>query len=164
MFRSFMFSFLLLLAVPAFAAKVAIVDFQRAVAETTEGKAAEKRLQDGMNIRRAEIARQKTELERLYKDFEARQLILNDEARKKAIEELQTKEAKLQQDAMRFEQEMQQEYLEIVSELDAKMRDLSAKIAKEKGYDLVLDQSAVIYSGGEVVDMTPELIRRYNAK
>jgi outer membrane protein len=164
MLRSLMLGgFLLFSSIPAFAGKIAIVDFQRAVAETTEGKSAEKRLQDGMNIRRAELQRQNAEIQRLVKDFEAKQLILNEEARRQAVADIEAKQAKLEADFMRFEQEMQQEYLEVVSSLDTKMRALSGTIAKEKGYDVVLDQSAVIYFGAEVVDMTPELIQRYNA-
>jgi outer membrane protein len=163
MLRTLVFG-VLFLATPALAGKIAIVDFQRAVAETDEGKKAEQRLEQGMTTRRAELSRQQTELERLYKDYEARKLILNEEARKSAEMEIVNKQRKLEADAQRFEQEMQQEYLEIVSSLDGSMRELSGRIAKEKGYDIVLDQSAVIYASGETVDMTPELIRRYNAR
>jgi outer membrane protein len=164
MLRSWMLGGLLMLSVPALAGKIAIVDFQRAVSETTEGKNAEKRLQDAMAIRRAEIMRQNNEIQRLAKEFESHQLILTEDARRKAIEDIEGKQRRLEADLARFEQEMQQEYLEVVSDLDSKMRSLSATIAKENGYDIVIDQSAVIFHGTEVVDMTPELIRRYNTK
>lgn len=164
MFRSLMLSSLLLLSVPALAGKIAIVDFQRAVAETTEGKKAEQRLEAGMSERRTQLGQQQSELEQLYADYEKRKLILNEDARKAAETEIVNRQRKLEADAERFQQEMQQEYLEVVSDLDNKMRSLSSQIAKEKGYELVLDQSAVIYASGDTVDMTPELIRQYNAK
>jgi Skp family chaperone for outer membrane proteins len=65
---------------------------------------------------------------------------------------------------MQYQQEMQQTYFTLLSDLDEKMRALTEKIAKEKAYDLVLDRAAVVYSGGETIDMTDELIKRYNAQ
>lgn len=164
MFRSLTLAALLLVSMPAFAGKIAIVDFQKALAETRDGQAAQKRLEDGMTSRRGQLDKQRDELEKLYKDYESRKLILNDEARKAAEQDIVSRQRKLEADAMRFEQEIQQEYMEIVSELDTRMRDLSSKIAKEKGYDLVIDQSAVVYASSETIDMTPELIRRYDGK
>ena len=63
---------------------------------------------------------------------------------------------------MQYQQEMQQNYYTLLQDLDTKMRALTATIAKEKGYSLVLDSAAVVYSGGDTVDMTNELIKRYN--
>ncbi|TVQ92718.1 MAG: OmpH family outer membrane protein [Deltaproteobacteria bacterium] len=164
MSRSLLIAALLFISTPALAGKIAIVDFQRALAETKDGQAAQKRLEDGMSSRRAQLENQRQDLEKLYKDYESRKLILNDEARRAAEQDIVSRQRKLEADAYRFEQEMQQEYVEIVSDLDARMRELSAKIAKEKGYELVLDQTAVVYSGGETVDMTADLIRRYNGQ
>ena len=39
---------------------------------------------------------------------------------------------------------------------------MSVEIAKEKGFDLVLDKAMVVYHGGEVSDMTSDLVNRYN--
>lgn len=154
----------LLAAVPALAAGTAVVDFQRAVNETNEGKNAQGKLEQMYASRRGEIDRQRTELQTAIQDYEQRKLIMNDEARQQAEQDIYNKQRKLETDLVRYEQEMQQQYMQLVADLDQKMRAMTGTIAKEKGYDLVLDSQAVVYAGGSVIDMTDELIRRYNAK
>jgi outer membrane protein len=154
----------LVMALPAWAGGIAVIDFQRAVQETSEGQQASARIEQAYASRQSEIRRQQQELQTALEDYEQRKLILNDEARRAAEEDLMARQRKLQEDAVRFEQEMQKQYMEAVSDLDQKMRDMSARIAKERGYDLVLDKQVVVFAGTDVVDMTDELIKRYDAK
>jgi outer membrane protein len=149
-------------ATVAWAGGIAVVDFQRAVNETTEGKTAQKKLESMYSSRKAELLRQQQDLATAIQDYEQKKLILNDDARRSAEQAIYTRQSKLETDLVKYEQEMQEQYMNLVSSLDGKMRTLSATIAKEKGYDVVLDQAAVIYAGGTTVDMTAELIRRYN--
>jgi outer membrane protein len=153
-----------LLSMPAFAGKIAVVDFQRAVQETTEGKAAQTKLDSMYASRKTEIEKMKKDFDAQVADFKAKELILNDEAKAKAARALSEKQASYQKISMQYEQEMQETYYSLLADLDEKIRALSAKIAKEKTYDLLLDSAAVVYSGGETIDLTDELIRRYNAQ
>jgi Skp family chaperone for outer membrane proteins len=60
---------------------------------------------------------------------------------------------------------MQQLYTQLMEGLLAKMRAIAGDIGKEKGYDLILETSAggVVY-WGNTLDITPDLIARYNLK
>ena len=151
-----------LYALPAWASKIAVVDFQRAVQETTEGKAAQSKLDKMYSSRKAEVEKMRKDFEAQVADYKAKELILNDDAKMKAQRTLAEKQGQFEQISVQYEQERQQTYYSLLSDLDEKMRVLSAKIAKEKTLDVLLDRAAVVYSGGEVVDMTDELIRRYN--
>ena len=162
--RYFLVLVALLVSFPAFAGKIAVVDFQRAVTETTEGKAAQERLDTMYSSRKAEIDKLRTDLEKDITDYQSRALILSDEARAQAERDLASKQQRYEGLYMQYQQEMQQTYFTLLSDLDEKMRALTEKIAKEKAYDLVLDRAAVVYSGGETIDMTDELIKRYNAQ
>lgn len=163
MLRWFTFVALLLVAVPAWAGGVAVVDFERAVQETEEGKAAQKRL-DGMYAsKKAEIDRLRTDLEKSAQDYQSRAMILSDEARTEAERSLMQKQQRYESTYMQYQQEMQEQYLTLLQGLDTKMRALTQKIAKEKGYELVVDKAVVVYAGGGTIDMTDELIKRYNA-
>lgn len=164
MFRYALFFVFLLVAMPAQAITVAIVDFERAVNETTEGKAAQSRLDTMYSSRKAEIDTMRSDFEKLADDFQARALILSDAARADAEKELIRKQQAFEMKYMQYQQEMQQTYLTLLSDLDEKMRALTERIAKEKGYDLVVDKAASVYAGGQVIDMTPDLISRYNAE
>jgi outer membrane protein len=162
--RWFLFVVMLLVATPAWAYKVAVVDFQRAVTETTEGKAAQQRLDQMYATRKAEIDKLRTELEKELKDYQSRSLILSEDARMQAERDLMAKQQRFEQTYGQYTQEMQETYFMLLQGLDEKMRALVEKIAREQKYDLVLDQAAVVYFGGETIDMTDELIKRYNAQ
>jgi outer membrane protein len=162
--RWFLFAFLCLVSFPAFAGKVAVVDFQRAVTETTEGKAAQDKLDTMYSTRKAEIDRMQADLEKQLADYQSRALILSEDARAATERDLGTKQQNFQQTYAQYQQEMQETYYQLLQGLDEKMRAMTEQIAKEKGYDVVLDRAAVVYMGGETVDMTDDLITRYNAQ
>lgn len=142
---------------------VAVVDFQRAVTETDEGKAAQTKLDTMYATRKSEIEKLQSDLEKEFKEYEQKALILSDDARKEAEQNLLVKQQRFESTYGQYQQEMQQAYFTLLQELDNQMRTLSASIAKEKTYCLVLDKAAVVYAGGEAIEMTDELIRRYNA-
>ena len=152
----------LMLSSPAFAGAIAVVDFERAVQETEEGKSAQAKLDAMLQSRRSEVEGMQDTLAKELADYEARLLILSDEARQEEERRILGKQQQFQQKMMQYEQEVQQTYYTLVQDLDEKMRALSETIAREKSYDVVLDRAAVIYVGGQAVDMTDDLILRYN--
>lgn len=162
MLRRFLLTSALLLAAAPAQAGTCIVDFQTAVTETEEGKAAQKRIDTMLESRRNEVARMQTELEQEMKDLQSRAMILSDDARAEAEQALMTKQARFQQTAMQYETELGQTYQVLLSELDQKMRSLSITIAKEKKCDMLLDAGAIVYSGPAVDDITNELVAKYN--
>ena len=164
MFRQFfLLASFLLVSSQALAGTIATVDFQRAVTETDEGKSAQKRIDTMYETRRSEIEKMQAELEQEMKDFQSRAMILSDGARAEAEQSLMAKQQRFQQTAMQYEGELQQQYGVLLQELDTKMRSLAITIAKEKQFDLVIDSAVVVYHGGDVVDMTSDLVIKYNA-
>jgi len=141
---------------------IAVVDFERAVLETREGKEAQQRLDTMYASRKAEIEKLQEELERDLEDYQARALVLNDEARAATEQELMAKQQRFEQTFYRYQQEMQQTYFTLLQGLDQKMRALTEVIAAEKGCDVVLDGTVVVYQGGTAIDLTAELITRYD--
>ena len=162
MFRLFVILFALATSLPSFAGGVAVVDFQRAVNETDEGKAAQGRLDAMYGSRKAEIERLQKELEGELAECKAKVMILSEEARMELEQTLMVKQQRFEQTYAQYQQEMQQTYYGLLQDLDLKMRAKSAEIAKEKNFDLVLDKATVVYAAGTTQDITDELIRRYN--
>ena len=154
----------LLATVPAQAATICIVDFQQAVNETDEGKAAQTRLDTMYESKKNEIEKMRQSLEADLKDYQSRSLILSPEARQEQEQAIAEKQMRFEQTYMQYQQEMQQTYYTMLQDLDTKMRAISEKLAKDKGYDLVIDRAAVVYMGGDTVDMTDELVKRYNTE
>ena len=154
----------LFVALPAWAGTIAVVDFQRAVTDTTEGQQAQKTLDTMFASKKLELERAGATLEKEIADFQARAAILAPDARVDEERKLAQKQGEYQQNLMVAQQEMQQTYMKLLQDLDTKMRAMSEKLAKEKGYDLVLDRAVVVYMSSNTVDMTEDLVTRYNAE
>lgn len=163
MHRFILALFMVMLSTPAIAAKFAVVDFERAVNETDEGKAAQERLDTMYATRKTEIERMRDELMKEMEDYEARAMILSDDARAETERRLVEKQQTFEGTYMKYQTEMQQTYMALLQDMDTKMRAMTEKIAAAEGYDLVLDKAAVVYFGGETVDLTDTLITKYNA-
>ncbi|MEZ4319148.1 MAG: OmpH family outer membrane protein [Myxococcota bacterium] len=147
----------------ALAGGIAVVDFQRAVNETDEGKAAQTKLDNMYSSRLGELKKLEEQLQTEFKDFQSRALVLSDAQKMEEEKKLAAKEQQFLQLNQKYEVEMQQTYYTMLQDLDVKMRAISEKLAKDKGYDIVLDRAAVVYMGGTTIDMTDELVQRYNA-
>ena len=95
MVRRFLFACLLFVALPAHAGSC-VVDFQTAVTETEEGKAAQKRIDAMLESRRNEVTKMQADFEQEVKDLQSRAMILSDDARAEAEQALMAKQARLQ--------------------------------------------------------------------
>lgn len=154
----------LLIAAPSFAGGVAVVDFQRAVTETKEGKAAQAKLDGLYQSKKNEIERMQADIQKAYQEYQGQKAILSDDARATAEQKLMMDQQRFEQTYGMYQNEMQKSYMEMLQALDKKMRTMTAEIGKEKGFDLVIDKAVVVYSGGSTTDITQILITRYNAK
>lgn len=153
---------LFVLATLAHAGGIAVVDFQLAVTQTTEGKSAQARIDQMYTARKGEIDKLKTELDREIADYQSRSMILSESARAEAEGQLVAKQQRFEAMYVQYQQEIQQTYGGLLQQLDEKMRTVSVGLAREKGFDVVLDRQAVVFTGPAVVDLTPELVVRYN--
>ena len=155
-----------LLARPAAAADVKLgsVDLQRALNEVDEGKAAKALLKKDFEEKQKQLDAGKNDFEKARADFEKQQVVMSDQAKRdKASEldrramELQSTYQKLQQDLMKREQEM-------TGGIFQKMSDIVREMAEADGLTLVLERNAGVVYALPALDLTNELIRKYNAR
>ena len=167
MFARLLSVFVLLFAFasPAFAqAKIATVDFQKALDSVSEGTAAKARLEKMFADKKTALDKMRGDLEARQTELEKQSVLLSDAAKKQKEDEFYQAQAQFQQAYQRSEGEMQQAYVGAMETLIEKMKKLSQTIATEKGYTLVIEvnEGGVIFAS-PTIDMTPELITRYNA-
>lgn len=143
--------------------KVATVDFQRAINEVAEGKRAKANLEKMHADKKGSIDKLGVKVQSMQTDYEKQALLMSDDARKAAEEQLYMASMQYQQAAAQAEGEFQQAYMQAMESLLTKMRTIAAKIGTERGYTLVLEvtEGGVIYSVPSI-DITDELIKRYN--
>jgi Skp family chaperone for outer membrane proteins len=161
-FRGLVASGLLFAAPPAFATKVCGVDFQKAVTETQEGKAAQTKIDSMYATRKGELERMQAELEKAIKDYQGRSMILAPDARAQEEQKLGLQQQTFERTYMQYQQEMQQTYGNLLGDLDEKMRTVAATVGKEQACTVVLDRAVVVYAGADFADVTTLLVAKYN--
>jgi len=148
-------------------AKIAVIAFQVAVAQTNEGQRDFADLEKKYAPRRDKLKQESDDIDSLTKALQTQQSSLSDaeqQSRARAIDEKKRQFDRDQQDAQSdFQQAMQDLY----NSLASKVYDVMESYAQSKGFTLVLDisqqQSPVLYAS-EGTNITKEVIDGYNTK
>jgi Skp family chaperone for outer membrane proteins len=144
--------------------KVGVVNSQNAFNTSLEGKKAQGQLQDKDNKIKADLAKLDNEIKQLQTKISTQQMTLTNEAAvqiQSDIDKKTTARKRLEEDATR---DMQQIQYALIQRIRGEMVGIIEAIAKEKGYDLVLDLGASgIVFFNPTIDITDEVIKRYDA-
>lgn len=144
--------------------KIATVDFQKAINEVAEGKAAKTRLEAMYAEKKDALERMQAALVQKQQDYQKQQVVLSETARKAKEEEINNDAMALQTAYQRYEGEFQQAYMGAMDTLLQRMRTIAEQIGQERGYTLVIEmtEGGIVYANASI-DITEELIKRYNA-
>ncbi len=161
MFRTLLLS-TLLSAQSAFAGGIAVVDFNKAGSLVREGAKIQADLEQLASDRKQRITEMQAEFQAKGEAYQKQQMILSEETRAQKEQELMQMQQELQQAMMSAEQELQSAQARKANALFERMRSVVETIGKEKGYDIVIEASAVMYHG-DVDDITAELVTRFDS-
>jgi len=127
------------------AQKVAYVDIDYVLKNVPEYTDAQKNLDDISATWKKEIDAKYAEIDKLYKQYQAEQVLLTEEMKQARQKEIQDKEkaAKdLQTKRFGYQGDLFSKRQELVQPIQDKVYDAIQKIATTKGYDFVLDKSS----------------------
>ena len=144
------------------AGKVAIIDFQAALAGNTLGKKAQDQLAAEVNKRQADMEKTQKTLEDNQNKLRTQANALSDDAKAnlgRDIDRMTTDLQRKTDDAQKELQEMQQNLLRPIAERLQKVLDA---YATEMGHSAVLDAMTVVWAA-PTTDITTEIIRRIDA-
>lgn len=96
----------------ATANRVALIDFQVAILQTEEGKAAKAKIEREVESRKKELLAQQQELKKLEDDFEAKRAVLSEDEKNKSARDLQAKFMAFQRSQMTLDQEVRQKEMQ----------------------------------------------------
>jgi outer membrane protein len=139
-------SFALLAASTAIAqVKVAIINAQAALIETAEIKKAQADLEAKFKPRQDQMAKLTKELETIQQQLQT----LGDKLTPQAQADLTTQGQRKQRDLQRMTEDLQadaeREKTDILTKSGNRMQEIVAKLAEEKGLDMVIDVSNTVY-------------------
>ena len=160
---------LFVFALMANAQRYAIVDTKYILEKMPDYKDAQKKLDQVSEQWQKEIEVKQAELDRMYKDFDAEQVMLSETLKKKRQDEIFIKEKEtreLQRKRFGFEGDLFKKRQELVKPVQDKVYNAIQKIAVAKQYDFILDKSegiTVIFADPKL-DKSEDVLRELGIK
>jgi outer membrane protein len=149
--------------------RYAIIDTKYILSKIPEYRDADKKLQLVGEQWQKEIDDKQAILDKMYKNYEAEQVMLTEELRKKREDELFVKEKEirdLQKKRFGYEGDLFKERQKLVKPIQDKVYNAIQKIAVARVYDFILDKSegiTVIFADPKL-DKSDEVLRELGIK
>ncbi|QDK37340.1 OmpH family outer membrane protein [Bdellovibrio sp. NC01] len=141
--------------------KVGFVDVPKAIQATSAGKKAKAELEGQFNKKKKELEKKEADLKKMGEDLDKKKSVLSEEA-------LRTKQAEFQGEMMKFrdevgksQAEIQKKQQEMTAPILEKMQKTITKVAQEKGYTLVLQNTQGVLYATPDSDLTDDVIKAY---
>jgi outer membrane protein len=148
-------------------AKIAVIAFQVAVAQTNEGQRNFADLQKKFDPKRQQLKALSDEIDSETKDLQTKGATLTDADRASRSKDIDTKKKQLDRDAEDARNDFQQQMQDVYQTLASKVYDVMQSYAEKEGYTLVLDiseqQSPVLFASNGS-NITKQVIDAYNVK
>ncbi|MBK8495475.1 MAG: OmpH family outer membrane protein [Chitinophagaceae bacterium] len=160
---------ILLLATVTQAQRYAVIDSKYILDKLPEYKDAQKLLDQFSEQWQQEIDQKQAMMDKMYKDYEAEQVMLSDVLKKKREDELYNKEKELrdlQKKRFGFEGDLFKKRQELIKPIQDRVYNAVQKLATEKQYDFILDKSegiTVIFADPKL-DKSADIIRNLGVK
>ncbi len=158
-----------LVSFSASAQRYAVIDSKFILDKLPEYKDAQQKLDQFSALWQQEIDQKQAAMDKMVKDFEAEQVMLPDNLRKKREDEIFNKEKELrdlQRKRYGFEGDLFKKRQELIKPIQDKVYNAVQKLAVEKQYDFILDKSegiTVIFADPKL-DKSEEILRSLGVK
>jgi len=142
--------------------KVAVIRSSDVVQNSPQYRSAEAQIKDEFDKRKTALDAQAKQLAEDIQNYKKNADVMTPDDREKKENELITKQNDLKYQQGKFQQDFQVRDRQMTQKLMSQIKDVITKLAKQKGYDLVLQDP--VYAGGTAVDITDEVLKRLKAE
>ena len=159
----------LLLATASNAQRYAVIDSKYILDKLPEYKVAQKLLDQFSEQWQQEIDQKQALVDKMFKEYDAEQVMLSDLLKKKREDELYNKERELrdlQKRRFGFEGDLFKKRQELIKPIQDRVYNAVQKLAVDKQYDFILDKSegiTVIFADPKL-DKSADIIRNLGVK
>jgi outer membrane protein len=167
--RLVIFTLTIFLSVFAFAQRYAVVDTKYILDKMPEYRQAQTKLDEFSVQWQKEIDTRQSALDKIYQEYQAEQVMLSAELRKKREDELFVREKEvrdLQRQRFGFEGDLFRKRQELVKPVQDRVYNAIQKIAAARLYDFILDKSegiTVIFADPKL-DKSEDILRELGVK
>lgn len=154
-------------AASAAPAKIAVIAFQAAVAQTNEGQRDLADIQKKYEPKRSQLKALNDEIEGLQKQLQTQGDKLSDQERNTRVKSIDDKQKTLQRSAEDAQNEFNGEMDEMFRGLAQKVFEVVSAYAQQNGYTIVVDasqQGSGVLWWNQTTDITKPIIEAYNTK
>lgn len=144
--------------------KLGVVDLQRALNEVDEGKAAKALLKKDFDEKQRQLDVKKSEFDKLQADLEKQAVVMSESARKERATDLDRRARELQGLFVNLQKDLSERERDATKGIFERMANLVKEIAEADGFTMVLEKGAGVVYAPSSLDLTDELIRKYNAR
>ncbi|MGZ3768074.1 MAG: OmpH family outer membrane protein [Bdellovibrio sp.] len=141
--------------------KIGFVDMQKAIQATAVGKKAKSELEGEFNKKKKELEKKEADLKKMGEDIEKKKSVLSEDALTKKQAEFQEEMLKYRDVVGKSQVEIQKKERDLTAPILEKMKKVIAKVAKDKGYSLVLENSQMVLYSTPEADLTDEVIKAF---
>ncbi|MDB5203211.1 MAG: OmpH family outer membrane protein [Ferruginibacter sp.] len=160
---------LMLISFGSQAQRYAVIDSKYILEKIPDYKEAQKKLDQFSDVWQQELDQKQTALDKMFKDYDAEQVMLPDALKKKREDELYNKEKELrdlQRKRFGFEGDLFKKRQELIKPIQDRVYNAVQKLATEKQYDFILDKSegiTVIFADPKL-DRSDDVLRNLGVK
>ena len=148
----------------ATATNIAVVDMQKAIQGTAEGKKAKAELEGEFEKKKKDLQKREADLKKMGEDIEKKKAVLSEEALGKKQGEFQEEMMKYREIMGKSQVDIQKKERDLTAPILEKMRKTIEKVAKDKGFNLVLENGATILFAEKANDITDDVVKAYEKK
>ncbi len=165
--KKFLFSLLFVAAfsMNSFAQRTAVIDSKYILEKLVDYRDAQTRLDQQSKTWQTEIDNMMSEVDKMYKSYQAERAMLGDDMRKKREDEIMSREkaAKdLQKKRFGYEGDLFKRRQELIKPIQDRVYTAVQKMATAKSYDVVLDKAGgvTLFYANPTLDKSDEVLKQ----
>ena len=147
------------------AAKMGVVDMQKALMEVKRGKSAKAQLEKAFDAKRKEFDKEQAEIKKESENFQKNSAALSEKARMEKGMKLQGRIATWQENVQKSQAEIQGKEAEFTRPILDGLKNFIPEIARARNLEAVFEaQTGGLLWALDKTDITEELIKKYDEK
>lgn len=143
--------------------KIAVINIQAAIGNSADGKKASADLQKKYESRQRDLQQQQQEIQGLQDQLQKQAATLSDDEQRRLNRKLEDEQKRFKRNQEDFQSDVQAEQQEVIQRIGQKMYRLLNEYGQQNGFALIIESYPQVPIYFATVDLTEEMIRRYDA-
>lgn len=143
----------------SYSATIAVVDVQKIMNESKAANSIREQVKKKKSSFQAELDKKEKELQKQDQELAKQRSILSKEAFEQQYKEFRQTAVKAQSEIRAKKLKLDQTFSKAITDVQKKVSEIVANIAKEKNVQIAIARAQVIYAGG-AIDITDEVLEK----